>query len=594
MNFKKYIDELKRRNVFKSGIAYLVLSWILIEVSATVLPTFNAPDYLFKTILFLISIGFPVWLLFSWLYEITPEGIKRTEDIHPKTSITPQTGNRLNKIIIALLSVAVAMMLFDQFWPDHSIQANKTENSLLTESHYETKNAIAVLSFLNYSKNSDEDYLVDGITEAIRLELSKNDSLRVISRTSSMSFKEGGKLSSDIAKELGTDYLLEGSVLSDSDSILVTVQLIEPLPLEKHIWSQSYQQKIENILQLVGNVSTDIAQEINHIMAPKESVSSTYKVNARAYDLYLKGRHLWNQQTDQTIRSSIKDLTESIKLDSSFAPAHVTLAEAYITLNTYIRNHEKKPLNREKSRDAINRALALDHTLGAAYITKGNILGKFDWNWKGMKKMLDKGLQLDPNNAYGHKLLSDYYLVIGDYKKAINEALLAEKLDPLNPMIGLQPGKSYYVANQYDKAMEQYYKLLELHPGFGNAHSQLGFVHLITGKKEEARNSFIKLQEVRDNQPMVKAYKEESFEDAINFWLLSVKEEDPKFCTWPGLTAQVYMMIDDKLKALEYLEIANRYHNENLPIMLLMPDFNFLHNDPRFKKLVKRTGVVMK
>lgn len=594
MNFKKYIDELKRRNVFRSGIAYLVLSWILIEVSATVLPTFNAPDYIFKTILFLISIGFPVWLLFSWVYEITPDGIKRTENIHPKKSITPQTGNRLNKIIIALLSIAVAMMLFDQFWPDQKIQANKTENSLLTEPHYESKNAIAVLSFLNHSKNSDEDYLADGIAEAITLELSKIDSLRVISRTSSMSFKEGSKLSSDIAKELGADYLLEGSVLCDRDSIRVTVQLIEPLPLEKHIWSNSYQQKVENVLQLVGNVSTDIAQEINQIMAPIESASSTNKVNPKAYDLYLKGRHIWNQQTDQTISSSIENLTESIKLDSNFAPAYVTLAEAYVTLNTYIMNNEKKPLNREKSRDAINRALELDHTLGAAYITKGNILGKFDWDWNRMKKMLDKGLQLDPNNAYGHKLLSDYYLVIGDYDKAISEALLAEKLDPLNPMIGLQAGKSYYVANQYDKAMEQYYKLLELNPGFGNAYSQLGFVHFIIGEKEEARNSFIKLQELRDNQAMIKAYKEESFEDAIDFWLLSVKEEDPKFCTWPGLTAQVYMIIDDKQKALEYLEIGYKYHNEHLPIMLLMPEFKNLHNEPRFKELVKGTGVVMK
>ncbi len=594
MNFKKYINELKRRNVFKSGIAYLVLSWILIQVLATVLPTFNAPDYLFKTILFIISIGFPIWLLFSWVYEITPEGIKKTEDIHTTKSITPQTGNRLNIIIVALLSIAVAMMLFDQFWPDQNIQTNKTENSLLANPQFETKNAIAVLSFLNHSKNDDEDYLADGITEAITLELSKNDSLRVISRTSAMSFKEGGKLSSDIAKELGTDYLLEGSVLCDSDSIRVTVQLIDPLPLEKHIWANSYQQKIENALQLVENISTDIAQEINHIIVPNESRSSAYKVNARAYDLYLKGRHLWNQQTDQTILSSIENLTESIKLDSSFAPAYVTLAEAYITLNQFEYNNEKKPLNREKSRDAINRALELDNALGEAYITKGNIVGKFDWDWKGMKQMLDKGLQINPNNAYGHKLLSDYYLVIGDYNKAINEALIAEKLDPLNPMIGQQAGKVYYVANQYDKAIEHSNKLLDLFPEFGGAYSRLGHTHWIKGEMEEARNSFLRLQEIRNNQAMVKAYKEGSFEDGINFWLLSVEKEDPKFCTWPGLTAQVYMAIDDKEKALEYLEIAFKYHNEHLPIMLLMPEFKNLHNEPRFKELVKGTGVVTK
>ena len=594
MNLRTYFNELKRRNVFKSGIAYLVLSWILIQVSETILPSFNAPDYLFKTILYVLSIGFPVWLLFSWIYEITPEGLKKTEDVHPTTSIAPRTSNRLNKIIIALLAIAIVMMFFDKFWPEEVNKMDKTEISLIADPQFEDKKAIAVLSFLNHSKNTNEEYVVDGITEAITLELSKNNSLRVISRTSAMSYKDESKLSSEIAKELGSDYLLEGSVLTDNDSIRVTVQLIDPVPSEKHIWSNIYHQKTENIIPMIGNLSVDIANEINSIMTPAVPSSNFQQVDAKAYDLYLKGRHLWKQQTNQTIGSSIENLTESIKLDSSFAPAYVTLAEAYITLNQFEYNNEKKPLNREKSREAINRALELDNTLGEAYITKGNILGKFDWDWKGMKKMLDKGLQLNPNNAYGHKLLSDYYLVSGDYNKAISETFIAEKLDPLNPMIGLQAGKVYYVANQYDKAMEQSYKLLELFPEFGLAYSRLGFVHWIKGEKEEARNSFLRLQEIRNNQAMVKAYKEGSFEDGINFWLLSVEKEDPKFCTWPGLTAQVYMAIDDKEKALEYLEIAFKYHNEHLPIMLLMPEFKHLYNESRFKKLVKETGINLK
>ncbi|MDH3698937.1 MAG: hypothetical protein OEQ81_09740, partial [Flavobacteriaceae bacterium] len=581
MNLRTYFNELKRRNVFKSGIAYLVLSWILIQVSETILPAINAPDYLFKTILYVLSIGFPVWLLFSWIYEITPEGLKKTEDVHPTTSIAPRTSNRLNKIIIALLAIAIVMMFFDKFWPEEVNKMDKTEISLIADPQFEDKKAIAVLSFLNHSKNTNEEYVVDGITEAITLELSKNNSLRVISRTSAMSYKDESKLSSEIAKELGSDYLLEGSVLTDNDSIRVTVQLIDPVPSEKHIWSNIYHQKTENIIPMIGNLSVDIANEINSIMTPAVPSSNFQQVDAKAYDLYLKGRHLWKQQTNQTIGSSIENLTESIKLDSSFAPAYVSLAEAYITLNQFEYNNEKKPLNREKSREAINRALEMDNTLGEAYITKGNILGKFDWDWKGMKKMLDKGLQLNPNNAYGHKLLSDYYLVIGDYNKAISESFIAEKLDPLNPMIGLQAGKVYYVANQYDKAMEQSYKLLELFPEFGLAYSRLGFVHWIKGEKEEARNSFLRLQEIRNNQAMVKAYKEGSLEDGINFWLLSVEKEDPKFCTWPGLTAQVYMAIDDKEKALEYLEIAFKYHNEHLPIMLLMPEFKHLYNESR-------------
>jgi TolB-like protein/AraC-like DNA-binding protein len=453
--------------------------------------------------------------------------------------------------------------------------------------------SIAILPFLNLSDNTEQEYFADGITEAITLELSKFGALRVISRTSAMSYKGGVKLSSDIANELHVDYLLEGSVLYGEDSIKVTVQLIKPFPEEKHVWQESYHQKYENILQLVGSVSNKISKEINAMVSPFQSEPNAYKVNSEAYTSYLKGRHLWNQQSDKTTISAIEKLQESIKLDSSFAPAYVTLAEAYITSNKFINNNEEKLLNREKSRNAINKALALDGNLAAAYITKGNILGKFDWNWEGMKIMLDKGLQLNPNNAYGHMLLSDYYLVNSNFDMAINEALVAEKLDPMNPYIGTWAGVIYSMANDYESSTRQFLKVLEIFPSYGGVLSELGFVHYLNGQINDSKNSFIKLQEIRGNFDMVKAYKEEPMEDVFRFWLSGVKAKEPKYCSYPILTAQVHMLLDEKQEALEYLEIAHTYRFEYLPTMLFRPEFNNLHNEPRFKELVKKTGVVM-
>lgn len=592
MKFKDYISELKRRNVFKSGIAYIIMSWILIQVSAIFLNAFDAPDFVFKTILLIIGIGFPVWLIFAWVYELTPEGLKKTDQVDKQVSITSQTSNRLSKVIIVLLIIAIIMVIIDQFWNQETIKKTDSIENFASMNHM--KKAIAVLPFLNYSKNEDQNYLADGITEAITLELGKNDSLRVISRTSAMSFKNSGKLSSEIARELEADYLLEGSVLFGIDSIRVNVQLIQPFPKEKHIWSNSYNQKVENILQLISKISNDIANEVNTVMIPGKKFSLVNKVNATAYDLYLKGLHLWRQQQDESIKSSIAFLKESIAIDSSFAPAYVTLAEAYISQNKYVNNNEDKPINRERSRKAINKAIELDKDLGAAYITKGNILGKFDWNWADMKIMLDKGLKLDPNNAYGHMLLSDYYLVNSNFKMAIHEALIAEKLDPLNPMIGICVGEKYYMAGNYEKSIKQYQNVLYLFPSDGNAWSQLGFVQYMNGQKEDAKNTWIRLQEIKGNDTMIKAYKQESFENALKFWLYSVKKEDPKFCTSPTLIAQVNMLVNDKEEALKYLEIAYKYHNEYLPIMLFSPDFKNLHNEPRFKKLVTKTGVIMK
>jgi TolB-like protein/AraC-like DNA-binding protein len=453
--------------------------------------------------------------------------------------------------------------------------------------------SIAILPFLNLSDNEDQEYFVDGITEAITLELSKFDALRVISRTSSMSYKGGVKLSSDIAHELNVDYLLEGSVLFGGDSIKVIVQLIKPFPEEKHIWQESYHQKYENILQLVSSVSNQISKEINAKVSPFDIVPNIYKVDTESYTYYLKGRHLWNQQSDKTMISCIENLQKSIKLDSSFAPAHVTLAEAYITLNKFINNNEEKPLNREKSRNAIKKALELDNNLAAAYITKGNILGKCDWNWKEMKNLVEKGLKLDPNNAYGHKLLSDYYLLNNNFDMAIKEALVAEKLDPMNPFIGTWVGIIYSMANDYEQSIKQYHKVLEIFPNYGSALSELGFVHYLNGQINDSKNSFIKLQEIRGNYEMVKAYKEEPMENVFRFWLSGVKAEEPKYCSYPILTAQVHMLIDEKEEALEYLEIAYKYRFEYLPTMLFRPEFKNLHIEPRFKRLVNKTGVTM-
>ena len=453
--------------------------------------------------------------------------------------------------------------------------------------------SIAILPLLNLSENKDQDYFVDGITEAIILELSKFEALRVISRTSAMSYKGGSKLSSEIAYELDVDYLLEGSVLYDLDSIRVAVQLIKPFPEEKHIWQGSYHQKYENILQLVGSVSNEISKEINTMVSPIKSTSNDYKVNSEAYTYYLKGRHLWNQQSEQTTLSAIEKLEESIQLDSNFAPAYVTLAEAYITLNRFLKNNEEKLLNREKSQSAINKALVLDNKLAEAYITQGNIFGKFDWKWDAMKEKVEKGLQLDPNNAYGHMLLSDYYLVNGNFDMAIKEAFVAERLDPMNPWTGTSVGVLYCKANDYERAIGQYQKVLEIFPSYGYAVSQLGFVHYLNRQKNDSKNAFIKFQEIRGNYEMVKAYKEEPMEDALRFWLSNARKEAPKYCSYPILTAQVHMLLDERQEASAYLEIAHKYRHEDLPTSLFRPEFNDLHNEPRFKELVKKTGIVL-
>jgi len=279
MKLNKYIAELKRRNVFKGAAAYLIIAWLIIQIAAIVLSGFGAPAYVFKIIVFILCIGFPIWLVFAWVYEITPEGLKKTNDVDQKVSLTPQTNTRLNKVIIISLLTVIIFLLFNQSW----ISSLKNDHiNKFSRVNKNVKKSIAVLPFLNLSNNGNQDFVAYGITDAITLELSKNDSLRVISRTSTMTYKNKNKLLPEIAKELKVDYLLEGSVLYDADSIRVMVQLIAPFPKETHIWSNTYNEKFENTLQLVEKVSTEIANEIHVIVLPNNTKHKNNKVNPKA------------------------------------------------------------------------------------------------------------------------------------------------------------------------------------------------------------------------------------------------------------------------------------------------------------------------
>ena len=591
MKFKKYIEELKRRNVFKAAIAYVIMAWVVIQVSAIVLNGFAAPAYVFKIILFIIVVAFPFWLVFAWVYDITPEGIKKTDDIAKKVHAPPNTQNRLNLVIIISLLIVVVFLLFNQSgsFMNKEKEAKKKENIIENR-----EKSIVVLPFLNLSKNGNQDYLSEGITDAINVELSKKDSVRVISRTSAMSYSNDNKLLSDIAKELEVDYLLEGSILSDADSVRIMVQLIKSFPKERHIWSRSYKEKFENILQLVDRVSSEITNEITVFVQPNQLITKKNKVDAKAYEFYLRGRYLMNMETYKSVKSAIKYLNESIKLDASYPPAYATLAEAYISLNKFNSNKDEKQRNTKNARTAIDQALLLDNNLGVAYITKGKIAGKCEWKWNEMKILAEKGLKLDPNNANGHMLLSNYYVVIDEFDKAIGEALRAEKLDPLNPVIGSLVADCYYLAHDYDKATAQYKKVLELFPNYGFAWEGLGYVQYFMGQKHEAINSWKRLQEIMGNDSTAINFNFAGNEDqSFRLWLTKAKSENLSYTSNPTVLAQLHMLLNEKNDALNYLEMAYKIHEDELPLLLQRPNFHELHKEHRFKELVHKTGIIL-
>ena len=380
--------ELKRRNVIKVAIAYAVVAWLLIEVTATVFPILKLPDWSVTLVTAFMLIGFPVALIFAWAFEITPEGIKREKDVDRNQSITHITGRKFDYIIIAALILALGFFTFDKFVLDPSRDAELVQ--VTTDAVIEqvtefgkpgtADKSIAVLPFVNMSSDPEQEYFSDGISEELLNVLVHVDDLRVASRTSSFAFKGENKNLAEIADILKVSYLLEGSVRKAGNRVRITAQLIEAAS-DQHLWSEIYdrdltdifavQEEIANaiVAALRGSLELEVASEISVLAAT---------TNMSAYDSYLKGRELFIARTD--LEKSVALFEQAVALDPRFARAWEGLAAIYVIMPGWVimdRDYLELAL------EAAQTALALDDGLSLAYSVIGLVLsGRLPYRWQ--------------------------------------------------------------------------------------------------------------------------------------------------------------------------------------------------------------------
>ncbi|WP_439182248.1 helix-turn-helix domain-containing protein [Carboxylicivirga taeanensis] len=494
-------------------------------------------------------------------------------------------GVRIKNIIYPLAAVGLLLIII-------LLLGEKRHTVALSQPAEEP--SIAVLPFLDLSPQQNREYVALGLTDAIILELSKVRHLRVVSRGSAEFAQDSIKHYPLIAKKLGVNLLLEGSVVYVNDSLRVNAQLIDPVPDEKHLWAQKYEQDAKDIFRITNSISRSVANEIQLAVTPPGTQSAALETSV-SYEPYLKARHLWQQQTPQSLQGAIELLKHTIEEDSTFAPAFSLLAECYISVNKFIRNNEKKLQNRQEGRLAIDRALeraiALDGSLAEAFITKGNILGKFDYNWQGMKEMVEKGLELNPNNALGYSSLSQYYSVKGDMPKALAMAREAEKRDPLNPRTCSLVAKCYTFSGLYEQAIRQYSYVLEMFPSYGFAWDGIGYAYYMQGDKAKALAAWTELHRFIGNHDLVEYYQRESFDRSIDYWLKQTTTGEKMYCSNPAIIAMVHLFVDDKDGAMDYLEFAYKYKDPDLPFIILLPSFNKLTDTPRFMAIAEQVGV---
>ncbi|MGB6032588.1 MAG: protein kinase, partial [Bacteroidota bacterium] len=333
--------------------------------------------------------------------------------------------------------------------------------------------SIAVLPFENLTGDPEQEYFVDGMTDALISDLAKIGALRVISRTSVMQYKHAAKSLPEIASELNVAAVIEGTVMRSEERVRITAQLIDARA-DRHLWSGKYERDLKDILQLQSEVTRAIAGEIKLTLSPREEqrLASAPSVNRKAYELYLKGKYHWNKRTEEALKKAIEYYRQSIEEDPAYAWGYAGLAECYTVLSFYSRVPPKESFPRAQA--AAARAIAMDSTVADAYAALGDALLHYDRDWEGANRAFHRALELKPGHATARTWFAEYLIAMGRHEDAIAEVNRARELDPLSLIINSSVGWNLYNAGRYDEALTALQKTLDLDPDFPNAHFVLG------------------------------------------------------------------------------------------------------------------------
>jgi TolB-like protein/Tfp pilus assembly protein PilF len=454
--------------------------------------------------------------------------------------------------------------------------------------------ALAVLPLTNLSRDPEQDYFADGMTEEMITDLAQIGALRVISRTSAMRYKGTDKPLPQIARELNVDALVEGSVLRAGDRVRITAQLIHAAT-DQHLWAKSYERDLRDVLALQGEVARAIAGEIQIKLTPQEQarLARSPQVNPAGHEAYLKGRFYYAKGTEQAVRKSIEYFEEAIAKDPSYALAYCGLADSYNLLANPVLEVMPPGEAMPKAKAAALRALELDKTLAEAHTSLGRIKFYFEWDWNGAEKAFRRAIELNANYAWAHYTHAPFLGLLGRHAEAIHESRRALELDPVSLLINSILGLAYCYARQFENAEEQFRKTLELDPNFAFAHWLLGgFCLAPMGRYDEG---IAELQKAIALAPNVVlpigllgySYGKTGKRDGALRVLDELEELSKRRYVTPMGRALTYLGLGDELM-FDAMEQAYQLRALSLIYMNVMPHWDEVRAHPRFQDIIRR------
>jgi TolB-like protein/DNA-binding winged helix-turn-helix (wHTH) protein/Tfp pilus assembly protein PilF len=494
-----------------------------------------------------------------------------------------KTGRR--RIIYLLLVLAVVAALAAAW------------NALLRSSQAATHReimSIAVLPLENLSGDPQQEYLSDGLTDAVTNLLAQIGNLRVISRTTAMHYKHSGKTAPEIAKQLGVDALIEGSVIRSGNHLRLTIQLVQASK-DRDIWASSYEREMEDVLSLERELSREIAGQIRVQLTPEQEQRLAQKrtVDPESYTLYLQGRYYWHQRSEQSLIKAIAYFEQAVARDPNLAPAYAGLADTYVVLPFF--SATPPPDGYQRARLAAEKALALDSGLAEAHNSVAYVRIYQDWNFAGAEEEFKKAIALNPNYATAHQWYAELLSIEGRNQEAIAEIHRALDLDPQSAIMHHQAGQILRSARQYPQALEEYHKSLELDPNLLANYFSMYITYRRTGDYKraiEAAEIHSKIIGEPYRQGLLRAAQVFNSQGKEAFLQRSAK-------LWEKVPAPVasYYEVLDRAELRQWdqcLEILEREYRRHNPLVLNAktdPELDGLRSDPRFQALLRKIGL---
>ena len=453
--------------------------------------------------------------------------------------------------------------------------------------------SLAVLPLTNLGAGSGQDYFVEGMQEALIAELSKISALKVISRTSTLRYRKTEKQLSEVARELNVDGVIEGSALREGDQVRITVQLIDGRN-DRNVWGQTYDRELRGVLALHSEVAREIANQIKITLTPREAqrLAVTRAVNPKAYELYVLGRHQWNQRTLERYEQAVESFLEALDHDPEYAPAYAALADAYMWLGEQGGMPQREA--RYAAAGALEKALALDETLADAHVSMGLWKLRFDWDWAAAEREFQRAVELNPGSASAHQMYGRSLSFAGRFDDAQRELEKARALDPVSVPVNAYIGQVYLHARQYDRAEEQLQKTLKIDPNHVLTRHNLGELYLAQGRPAEALKE-LERSVAGSAEPSSHylamlgcAYAKSSRRTEAFKILNELERRSGKGLASAFDVASLYVALSEKERALAWLERAYTQRDYWLVEIQAWPWFDSLRSDRRFQDLLRR------